>query len=1308
VKTTAVSTSFSRLVTLGAAGVVVASFMAAPASAAAVRPASMAPISANYAHVTRAPKLPAGTRKLGVVAASKTISGAVALAPRDPAGLEAAAAAVSNPRSTSFHKYIAKGTFAANYGPSQATIAAVEATLRSSHLAVTSVSSNHLLVHFSGTVGAADAAFRTNIASFQLASGRVGTETTQAVSLPASLSSSVVAVLGLDTLAEPHSNLVRATHPAAVKAVKATFTHPAGSATPCPAATTIANENGGLTDDQIAHAYGLDSLYSSSDFGAGQTVAIYELEPFSTSDILAFDKCYFGTTAANTMISHVSVKDVDGGSGTGPGSGESALDVENVSAIAPGANIEVYDGPNSNEGAGATDVYNAIVQDDTASVVSTSWGECEALEQSTEPGMLNVENEIFEQAALQGQSIFASSGDSGADDCSEQAPVPTAPTLSTDDPASQPFVTGAGGTTTTNAQQPPSQQVWNDGNIGGGGGGGVSSVWGAPSWQQPFLDTSSAASAVTNGGLSPCAQSPSTGALCREVPDVSANADEYTGGITVYIAALDGWNTFGGTSSSAPLWAGMMAEVNASSSCTSNVGFASPSLYAVAAVPADYSASFTDLTAGHGNNDVYDINNGQYFATRSGYDMASGLGTPMLAGPTGQAGLANYLCTLSAPAARPAISSLTPDTVTTTTPAGPVTITGTGFTGATALSVGGFNVPSGDWSVTDDTHISLATVPTGTQALTGSQGPQDGSGRAIVSVTGANGTSSLATDAGALLYVATSASSPDPSVEGITSFGGSQAGGNTVSVFGSGFSGVTDVTFGGVSATGITEVNENLLTMTVPAYDSLNTVCKSGDDTVNDVCQVQVVVTNGNGSSSIDPIHLPYTGAPFGGTVGGASEPACVTGNTCEVVPAETEYDYLPTPTITSVTTTSAADSTVWASEQGDTIATIDGSGFDYLGFIDGVVGNPALNANADTSVLSYSPTEIQLVINGRDPTTNPVSAGLRVNTLAGQSAPFTIRYAGVPKVSAVTPPFGPDLGGTTIGVTGKAFEGVAPADGGQIAYVYLDFGIAASQLSGYTANSDTSITASTPPSNPGAFVVEVCTVTSCSQPTSESSFENSIFDFYQPGAPIVTSVTKDSGPASGGTKVTIVGQNLADAFVVTFGKTVAEASNEPEILTNGSSTQVTAVVPPGKAGSTVHVRVATAESLATGHPASAPSAGSAFHYTSSVASPAQDVKAKKHGTAVTLTWKPPASNGGHKITKYRVSAVAQPNSTKKNAKTPPTVFVVTKHASARSAVLTGLRGGWVYRLEVQAINSAGRGLPGRPTNQFVFITDPA
>ena len=90
------------------------------------------------------------------------------------------------------------------------------------------------------------------------------------------------------------------------------------------------------------------------------------------SDLQTFDTCYFGATAAGQMLSRVHVHNVDGGPGTGSGSAESILDIQDVSAFAPGATIDMYQAPNSTFG--SFDEYLQIVNDDVDQVITTSWG----------------------------------------------------------------------------------------------------------------------------------------------------------------------------------------------------------------------------------------------------------------------------------------------------------------------------------------------------------------------------------------------------------------------------------------------------------------------------------------------------------------------------------------------------------------------------------------------------------------------------------------------------------------------------------------------------------------------------------------------------------------------------------------------------------------------------------------------------------------------------------------------------------------------------------------------------------------------
>src|SRR5262252_3188715 len=126
------------------------------------------------------------------------------------------------------------------------------------------------------------------------------------------------------------------------------------------------------------------------------------------------------------MLGRVAVKPVDGGQPAGPGSGEAILDVQDVSAFAPGANIDVYQAPNNSFG--SLDEYAKIVNDNVDQVVTTSWGLCEQAVRQGAPGAQQAENLLLQQAAAQGQTVFSAAGDSGSNDCNALgAPVPVSP-----------------------------------------------------------------------------------------------------------------------------------------------------------------------------------------------------------------------------------------------------------------------------------------------------------------------------------------------------------------------------------------------------------------------------------------------------------------------------------------------------------------------------------------------------------------------------------------------------------------------------------------------------------------------------------------------------------------------------------------------------------------------------------------------------------------------------------------------------------------------------------------------------------------
>jgi len=586
--------------------------------------------SSAQVRVGSVPSLPARSAVVGGLSSRTQIPIIVALKPR--AGLASYATDVATPGSANYHRYLTTAEFRQRFGATAAQISAVESSLRSHGLAPGAVTANGLQIPVSATAGEVAHAFSTSFERVKLASGRSAFANTRRPQFDASVATAILGVIGLDTLTQPHPLGNRVADPASGR-LTANPHVVTGGPQPCSAAVSAAPGQYAYTADEIASAYKFSSLYGASDEGAGQTVALFELEPNLTTDISAYQSCY-GTSATVDYIKE------DGGAGSGAGEGEAALDIEDVIGLAPKATIDVYQAPNNNTG--LIDNYTAIVDNDTAKVVSTSWGECESESGSI---IINEEGTLFEQASTQGQSIFAAAGDDGSSDCQTSS-------LAVDDPASQPYVTGVGGTNMSAIGPPPTQKVWNQSSNGAGaGGGGVSISHTMPSYQSGAPSSLN----VINSHSSGTQCGAPTGSYCREVPDVSADADPYTGYLIYYEGS---WSGIGGTSAAAPLWAAFTALVNASSYCDGTpIGFANPVLYKAAAT--GYSSDFSDITSG--NNDYTpDGYSGGLYPAGTAYDMASGLGTPI-----GSA-LPQALC-----------SGGTGNTVTVTNPGNQTTTVGT-------------------------------------------------------------------------------------------------------------------------------------------------------------------------------------------------------------------------------------------------------------------------------------------------------------------------------------------------------------------------------------------------------------------------------------------------------------------------------------------------------------------------------------------------------------------------------------------------------------------------------------------------------
>jgi kumamolisin len=423
----------------------------------------------------------------------------------------------------------------------------------------------------------------------------------------------------------------------------------------------------GLTPSQTNSIYGAPAA-SPQTQGAGINAAVFELSAYQPSDIGTWAKTFYGPhytpKLTNITIDGGPLAPVCPAGDSCPaqyngytGDIEVVADIEMTLAVAKDASVLVYNAPNDTTGQTQLDEYSAIANQDIASTVSSSWGVCE---NDVTAGYVQAENIIFEQMAMQGQSMFNSAGDTGAFGCIRSDGTTI---VNQGDPASQPWVTSVGGTslegdnpgtnpypgypangaeTAWNVDNLCSNQAAAAGNDGkgglfwcantGAGGGGSSQYWGRPFYQQgPGVN--SAYTTHANGSTA-CALA-RTGTPCREVPDISANADEYTpyaeyctgSASTPYsvCASVSGWFGIGGTSLSTPLWAAVIADRDSFQG--QRTGNINPLVYSW--LRTDPSGYLNNIT-GIGPLQQAATNNG-LFPITPGYDEATGAGSPKTA-----------------------------------------------------------------------------------------------------------------------------------------------------------------------------------------------------------------------------------------------------------------------------------------------------------------------------------------------------------------------------------------------------------------------------------------------------------------------------------------------------------------------------------------------------------------------------------------------------------------------------------------------------------------------------------------------------
>ncbi len=543
----------------------------------------------------------------------RTVNAYVVLASAHEAELKSFDRTVSTPGSLQYGHFLSTKEFAKKFGASRSTLRAVESYFRKFHMAYRGPWNDHLVLEVRGTINDAQEALRVTFHESKVGDLGEYPEADQLPSFPPWIANHIVAVVGIF----PNGTIPAIRHPitehrtyslvrrvSSKGNVRSKNEAPSQNLTPknlptasCATAKVQASQQGAYLPSAIAQLYGMDPFYRRGDFGKGVVAAFPEFtQPTSpnTSFTPSLEKYFSCFSIPRNAISY---DEVSGGSGNHSINNleEVSLDVENFLSLAPKAKVIVYSSTQANSDL----MFMKMVSQNRAGLIVSSWGSCE---DNTYAADLQAENLAFLEAAAQGQSVMSAAGDDGSADCWSSGHNTS---LSVDDPASQPWVTGVGGVQYQGNLETAAPSVWNDPNYSGGSGGGVSAIWPMPSYQQPIYRNDP--EAVNN-----CSNPHG----CRLVPDVSTLGE----GFLVHTPAY-GWDVIGGTSGSTPIFASGIALME--SIDMHRLGFLNPLLYDL--YQRD-KKTFVDVT--RGNNDYHHVNGGLFHAM-VGYDVTSGLGTPI-------------------------------------------------------------------------------------------------------------------------------------------------------------------------------------------------------------------------------------------------------------------------------------------------------------------------------------------------------------------------------------------------------------------------------------------------------------------------------------------------------------------------------------------------------------------------------------------------------------------------------------------------------------------------------------------------------
>jgi subtilase family serine protease len=503
---------------------------------------------------------------LGALDATQNLSISVALKMQNAQTLQDLVQQQATPGSPNYNTYITPSQFNATYAPKASSANAVKNYLKGQGLTNISVTSNRLFVSATGTVAQIQSAFNTSLARFKQKGKTLFVNTTPA-QVPQGLSGVVLSVLGLNNV---QMNL---------------------PITQCDISSPTC-----LRFSYDPSTYW--AAYDATKVPTGYRTSIAIMAEGDVSSVIPDLRTFESAMGLAKVPLHV--VQVGLASSDTAGADEWDLDTQYTSGMAKLLKmLYIYKTTSLTDQDTAME-FNRWATDDVAKVANASFGICEFFPYLD--GTMVADDQVFLEAAAQGQTMFSSTGDTGSF-CSVGTPngVPAgAPFVGY--PATSPYVVGVGGTTlVTNA----------DGSYNGevawyAGGGGFSQFEYSPYWQSLVVPTNQSGVPAT----------------FRAIPDISMDADPNTGAI-VYVGGQVEY--IGGTSLSSPLAAGAWARMQ--SKFANKLGFAAPRLYAsypdFGTTP-NPPATTTELV--DGLNDVLVGANGLYTSLPY-YDFTTGMGS---------------------------------------------------------------------------------------------------------------------------------------------------------------------------------------------------------------------------------------------------------------------------------------------------------------------------------------------------------------------------------------------------------------------------------------------------------------------------------------------------------------------------------------------------------------------------------------------------------------------------------------------------------------------------------------------------------